>query len=70
MPQRALRAADQLRSLAPEGGHLLHMPSHIYMQCGHYYDALAVSATPPRPIANISPTPTLVVMIVTSRRVS
>src|SRR5438128_1850911 len=32
MPQRALRAADQLRSLAPEGGHLLHMPSHIYMQ--------------------------------------
>jgi tetratricopeptide (TPR) repeat protein len=43
MPQRALRAADQLRSLAPEGGHLLHMPSHIYMQCGHYYDALAVS---------------------------
>jgi tetratricopeptide (TPR) repeat protein len=43
MPQRALRAADQLRSLAPEGGHLLHMPSHIYMLCGHYYDALAVS---------------------------
>ena len=43
MPQRALRAADQLRRLAPEGGHLLHMPSHIYMQCGHYYDALAVS---------------------------
>ena len=43
MPQRALRAADQLRRLAPEGGHLLHMPSHIYMQCGHYHDALAVS---------------------------
>ena len=43
VPQRALRAADQLRYLAPEGGHLLHMPSHIYMQCGHYYDALAVS---------------------------
>lgn len=43
MPQRALRAADQLRRLATEGGHLLHMPSHIYMQCGHYYDALAVS---------------------------
>ncbi len=43
MPQRALRAADQLRRLAPEGGHLLHMPSHIYMQCGHYHDALEVS---------------------------
>ena len=43
MPQRALRAADQLRRLAPEGGHLLHMPSHIYMLCGHYNDALAVS---------------------------
>lgn len=42
-PQRALRAADQLRPLVPECGHLLHMPAHIYMQCGHYYDALEVS---------------------------
>ena len=42
-PQRALRAADQLRPLTPECGHLRHMPAHIYMQCGHYYDALEVS---------------------------
>ncbi|GIT43699.1 MAG: hypothetical protein Ct9H300mP11_16350 [Chloroflexota bacterium] len=33
-PQRALLAADQLRPLVPECGHLLHMPAHIYMQCG------------------------------------
>ena len=43
MPEKALRAADALRMLAPDGGHLMHMPSHIYVLCGHYFDGLATS---------------------------
>lgn len=35
-PQRALRAADALRGLAPDAGHLNHMPTHIDVLCGHY----------------------------------
>ncbi len=36
-PERALRACDALRDLVPDAGHLLHMPSHIDVLCGHYY---------------------------------
>ncbi|MEM7112036.1 MAG: hypothetical protein AAF614_06360 [Chloroflexota bacterium] len=43
MPEKALRAADALSTLAPDGGHLMHMPSHVYVLCGHYFDALATS---------------------------
>ena len=39
-PERALRAADALRDLVPDAGHLLHMPSHIDVLCGHYYNAV------------------------------
>jgi tetratricopeptide (TPR) repeat protein len=39
-PERSLMAADQLRSLSPENGHLLHMASHIDVLCGHYYEAV------------------------------
>ena len=35
-PQRALKASDALRSLAPDAGHLNHMPTHIDVLCGHY----------------------------------
>ena len=35
-PQRALKAADALRPLAPDAGHLNHMPTHIDVLCGHY----------------------------------
>ena len=35
-PQRALKACDALRSLAPDAGHLNHMPTHIDVLCGHY----------------------------------
>jgi tetratricopeptide (TPR) repeat protein len=35
-PQRALRAADELRDLVPDAGHLIHMPTHIYVLCGLY----------------------------------
>lgn len=35
-PQRALQAADRLRGLVPDAGHLKHMPTHIDVLCGHY----------------------------------
>ena len=38
-PGRALLAASRLAGLAPNAGHLVHMPSHIYMRIGRYHDA-------------------------------
>ena len=35
-PQDALPAADRLRGLVPDAGHLQHMPSHIDVLCGDY----------------------------------
>lgn len=35
-PERALPSADRLRNLAPAAGHLVHMPSHIYLRTGDY----------------------------------
>jgi tetratricopeptide (TPR) repeat protein len=35
-PERALAAADRLRDLAPAAGHLVHMPSHIYIRVGDF----------------------------------
>jgi tetratricopeptide (TPR) repeat protein len=35
-PEAALPAADGLRDLVPDAGHLQHMPSHIYVLCGDY----------------------------------
>jgi tetratricopeptide (TPR) repeat protein len=40
-PQRALRAADALRTVAPDAGHLVHMPTHIDVLCGNYRDVVA-----------------------------
>ena len=42
-PDGAVGAADALRGLAPAAGHLVHMPSHIYMQVGRYADAYEVN---------------------------
>jgi tetratricopeptide (TPR) repeat protein len=39
-PGRALAAADRLRTLVPELGHLVHMPSHIDIRLGHYEKAI------------------------------
>jgi tetratricopeptide (TPR) repeat protein len=39
-PQRALRHGDRLRDLMPDSGHLIHMPTHIDVLCGHYRDVL------------------------------
>jgi tetratricopeptide (TPR) repeat protein len=35
-PQKALRAADALRELVPDAGHLIHMATHIDVLCGLY----------------------------------
>jgi len=35
-PERAVRYADRLARLAPSAGHLVHMPSHLYIQVGRY----------------------------------
>jgi len=42
-PERGLPSAEILGSLAPAAGHLVHMPSHIYVRTGHYYDAMRVN---------------------------
>ena len=42
-PEKALRASDQLRQLVPDAGHLCHMPSHIDVRCGHYYEAIVAN---------------------------
>ena len=39
-PDKAIDAANQLRRLSPESGHLLHMATHIDVLLGHYDDAL------------------------------
>ena len=39
-PELALRAGDKLRTLVPDAGHLIHMPTHIDVLCGHYQDVL------------------------------
>lgn len=39
-PQLAIDAADNLRDLMPNSGHLQHMPSHIYIRVGRYEDAV------------------------------
>ena len=43
-PERGEWAADQLTGLAPGAGHLVHMPSHIYMQLGRYAESFEANA--------------------------
>ena len=39
-PEKALPAANQLREISTECGHLLHMATHIDVLCGQYLEAL------------------------------
>ncbi len=48
-PEKALKAADALRDLVPDAGHLVHMPTHIDVLVGDYekvvrWNAKAVEA--------------------------
>src|SRR5688500_10313956 len=38
-PDRALPSAARLGKVAPKAGHLVHMPSHIYVRTGDYAEA-------------------------------
>ncbi|MFL2792568.1 MAG: tetratricopeptide repeat protein [Paracoccaceae bacterium] len=40
-PEVALKAGDLMRTLVPDCGHLLHMPTHIDFQCGNYNDVVS-----------------------------
>ena len=42
-PQDALPAADLLRHLVPDAGHLVHMPSHIDVLCGDYRSSVVAN---------------------------
>jgi tetratricopeptide (TPR) repeat protein len=42
-PEKAEPVADRLRTLAPDAGHLVHMPGHIYYRVGRYQDAARVN---------------------------
>ena len=39
-PERGLDAALRLQALVPGSGHLVHMPSHIFIRTGRYNDAV------------------------------
>jgi tetratricopeptide (TPR) repeat protein len=43
-PERALPSADRLGALMPGAGHIVHMPSHIYIRTGRYADASDANA--------------------------
>ncbi|MBN1237961.1 MAG: hypothetical protein JXB36_05640 [Gammaproteobacteria bacterium] len=40
-PERAIAVANRLEALMPDAGHVVHMPSHIYIRVGNYADAVA-----------------------------
>ena len=39
-PAAALASAERLPAIAPGVGHLVHMPSHVYLRLGRYHDAV------------------------------
>lgn len=42
-PGQGLAAAGRLTDLVPGSGHLVHMPSHIYIRTGHYHEGSLVN---------------------------
>jgi tetratricopeptide (TPR) repeat protein len=44
-PEEALPAADLLRDLVPDAGHLQHMPTHIDVLCGDYRSSVESNLT-------------------------
>lgn len=43
-PDRGIKPADELSDMAPGAGHLLHMPSHIYVKTGMWDRAVTQNA--------------------------
>jgi tetratricopeptide (TPR) repeat protein len=44
-PERALESAHELTGAAPALGHLVHMPSHVYIRTGDYDEAAKLNDT-------------------------
>lgn len=44
-PDMGVASADKLAALMPGAGHIVHMPSHIYIRVGRYLDAVKVNQT-------------------------
>ena len=42
-PDMGVASADKLVTLMPGAGHIVHMPSHIYIRVGRYLDAVKVN---------------------------
>ncbi|HOX58900.1 MAG TPA: hypothetical protein P5205_16620 [Candidatus Paceibacterota bacterium] len=42
-PEKAIAAADRLRTLVPDSSHLVHMPAHIYARVARWDDAAAAN---------------------------
>ena len=42
-PDQGLASAERLGGLVPGSGHLVHMPSHIYIRTGHYHEGSLVN---------------------------
>lgn len=42
-PDMGVESADKLASLMPGAGHIVHMPSHIYIRVGRYKDAVTTN---------------------------
>lgn len=42
-PEQALAAADRMRNLQPGIAHNVHMPSHIDIRIGHWYEAITAN---------------------------
>lgn len=47
-PERALPSAMRLGSLMPGAGHIVHMPSHIFLRVGDYQSSASVNETASR----------------------
>ncbi len=43
-PERGVSSANRLETLAPVAGHLVHMPSHIWIRTGDYVAAAKTNA--------------------------
>lgn len=41
--EKALTSAEKLKTLVPAAGHLVHMPSHIYINTGDYHEGSLVN---------------------------
>lgn len=43
-PERAMQSSQRIGLIAPNAGHLVHMPSHIYIRTGDYAEAAKVNS--------------------------